>query len=182
MENGSSPGNNHGPRPKSMAVVDNGWESQGTNLVHAAYAYLSSGDNQLSFHEGDTIAISGKSTASKIKYAYFKFFFFLSNTNFVSWTFARNSLQLAWKCFAFKIVNALIGEPTWYSCSFLFYEITSKSISKLSTYYNFLVRSHGFPVCNANSKKIFQNPKIDSFWFPSLVKQYSTRQHTQKWP
>lgn len=43
-----------------MAVVDNGWESHGTNLVQAAYAYLSSGDNQLSFHEGDTIAISGE--------------------------------------------------------------------------------------------------------------------------
>jgi hypothetical protein len=59
MENGSSPGNN-GSRPKSMAVVDNGWESQGTNLVQATHAYLSSGDNQLSFHEGDTIAISGE--------------------------------------------------------------------------------------------------------------------------
>lgn len=59
VENGSSPGNN-GSRPKSMAVVDNGWESQGTNLVQATHAYLSSGDNQLSFHEGDTIAISGK--------------------------------------------------------------------------------------------------------------------------
>lgn len=59
MENGSSPGNN-GSRPKSMAVVDNGWESQGSNLVQAAYAYLSSGENQLSFHEGDTIAMSGK--------------------------------------------------------------------------------------------------------------------------
>ncbi|VVC29209.1 Hypothetical protein CINCED_3A013528 [Cinara cedri] len=52
---------NNGSRPKSMAVVDNGWESQGnTNLVQATYAYLSSGDNQLSFHEGDTIAISGE--------------------------------------------------------------------------------------------------------------------------
>ncbi|XP_050055791.1 uncharacterized protein LOC114121770 isoform X2 [Aphis gossypii] len=59
MENGSSPGNN-GSRPKSMAVVDNGWESQGANLVQATHAYLSSGDNQLSFHEGDTIAISGE--------------------------------------------------------------------------------------------------------------------------
>lgn len=60
MENGSSPGNN-GSRPKSMAVVDNGWEShQSTNLVQAAYAYLSSGENQLSFHEGDTIAITGE--------------------------------------------------------------------------------------------------------------------------
>lgn len=74
VENGSSPGTSHGPRPKSMAVVDNGWESQGTNLVHAAYAYLSSGDNQLSFHEGDTIAISGKSTASKAVDAFFFFF------------------------------------------------------------------------------------------------------------
>lgn len=59
VENGSSPGNN-GSRPKSMAVVDNGWESHPTNLVQATYAYLSSGENQLSFHEGDTIAISGK--------------------------------------------------------------------------------------------------------------------------
>lgn len=59
VENESSPGAN-GSRPKSMAVVDNGWESHGTNLVQAAYAYLSSGDNQLSFHEGDTIAISGE--------------------------------------------------------------------------------------------------------------------------
>ncbi|XP_029342361.1 brain-specific angiogenesis inhibitor 1-associated protein 2-like protein 2 [Acyrthosiphon pisum] len=59
MENGSSPGNN-GSRPKSMAVVDNGWESQGANLVQATHAYLSSGENQLSFHEGDTIAISGE--------------------------------------------------------------------------------------------------------------------------
>lgn len=42
-----------------MAVVDNGWESQGSNFVQATYAYLSSGENQLSFHEGDTIAISG---------------------------------------------------------------------------------------------------------------------------
>lgn len=42
-----------------MAVVDNGWESQGANLVQATHAYLSSGENQLSFHERDTIAISG---------------------------------------------------------------------------------------------------------------------------
>lgn len=61
MENGSSPGKN-GSRPKSMAVVDNGWESQASsNLVQAAYAYLSSGENQLSFHEGDTIAMLGES-------------------------------------------------------------------------------------------------------------------------
>lgn len=65
MENGSSPGNN-GSRPKSMAVVDNGWESQGANLVQATHAYLSSGDNQLSFHEGDTIAISGKCNVEKL--------------------------------------------------------------------------------------------------------------------
>lgn len=43
-----------------MAVVDNGWESHPANLVQATYAYLSSGENQLSFHEGDTIAITGK--------------------------------------------------------------------------------------------------------------------------
>jgi len=44
-----------------MAVPDNGWESQApSNLVQATYAYLSSGENQLSFHEGDTIAMSGK--------------------------------------------------------------------------------------------------------------------------
>lgn len=43
-----------------MAIVDNGWESQGPTLVQAVYAYLSSGENQLSFHEGDTIAITGQ--------------------------------------------------------------------------------------------------------------------------
>lgn len=43
-----------------MAVVDNGWESQGANIVQATHAYLSSGENQLSFHEGDTITITGK--------------------------------------------------------------------------------------------------------------------------
>jgi len=44
-----------------MAVADNGWESQvSSNLVQATYAYLSSGENQLSFHEGDTIAITGE--------------------------------------------------------------------------------------------------------------------------
>ncbi|XP_050542475.1 brain-specific angiogenesis inhibitor 1-associated protein 2-like protein 1 isoform X2 [Daktulosphaira vitifoliae] len=59
VENDSSPKNN-GSRPKSMAIVDNGWESQGPNLVQAIYAYLSSGENQLSFHEGDTIAVTGE--------------------------------------------------------------------------------------------------------------------------
>jgi len=51
-----------------MAVVDNGWESQGANLVQATHAYLSSGDNQLSFHEGDTIAISGKCNVKKLMF------------------------------------------------------------------------------------------------------------------
>jgi hypothetical protein len=48
-------------RPKSMAVPDRGqvWDTQ---LVRALYAYLSSGDNQLSFLEGDVIALMGKFT------------------------------------------------------------------------------------------------------------------------
>lgn len=33
------------------------WEAQ---LVRALYAYLSSGENQLSFHEGDLIALIGE--------------------------------------------------------------------------------------------------------------------------
>ncbi|XP_050422408.1 uncharacterized protein LOC126834495 [Adelges cooleyi] len=61
VENGPSP-KNSGSRPKSMAIVDNGWESQGPQLVQAIHAYLSSGDNQLSFHEGDTIAVTGERT------------------------------------------------------------------------------------------------------------------------
>ncbi|PNF29375.1 hypothetical protein B7P43_G07687, partial [Cryptotermes secundus] len=53
----------HGPdtpsRPKSMAVPDRGpgWDTQ---LARALYAYLSSGDNQLSFLEGDIIALMGE--------------------------------------------------------------------------------------------------------------------------
>ncbi|PSN55567.1 hypothetical protein C0J52_12123 [Blattella germanica] len=45
-------------RPKSMAVPDrgSGWDTQ---LARAMYAYLSSGDNQLSFLEGDIIALMG---------------------------------------------------------------------------------------------------------------------------
>jgi hypothetical protein len=45
-------------RPKSMAVPDRGpgWDTQ---LARALYAYLSSGDNQLSFLEGDIIALMG---------------------------------------------------------------------------------------------------------------------------
>ncbi|XP_063224320.1 uncharacterized protein LOC134532068 isoform X2 [Bacillus rossius redtenbacheri] len=45
-------------RPKSMAVPERGgWESP---LARALYAYLSSGDNQLSFLEGDIIALLGE--------------------------------------------------------------------------------------------------------------------------
>ena len=45
-------------RPKSMAVADTGtWD---TPLARAMYAYLSSGENQLSFLEGDVIALMGK--------------------------------------------------------------------------------------------------------------------------
>lgn len=46
-------------RPKSMAVPDRGpgWDTQ---LARALYAYLSSGDNQLSFLEGDIIALMGE--------------------------------------------------------------------------------------------------------------------------
>ncbi|XP_049772965.1 brain-specific angiogenesis inhibitor 1-associated protein 2 [Schistocerca cancellata] len=44
------------PRPKSMAVAS-GWDNQ---LARALYAYLSSGDNQLSFLEGDLIALIGE--------------------------------------------------------------------------------------------------------------------------
>ncbi|XP_050300685.1 uncharacterized protein LOC126739170 [Anthonomus grandis grandis] len=50
---------NHTPtrRPKSMAVPPPPtWEAQ---LARALYAYLSSGENQLSFHEGDLIALIG---------------------------------------------------------------------------------------------------------------------------
>ncbi|KAL1517063.1 hypothetical protein ABEB36_000876 [Hypothenemus hampei] len=50
--------NNHTPtkRPKSMAVPPPPtWE-----LARALYAYLSSGENQLSFHEGDLIALIGE--------------------------------------------------------------------------------------------------------------------------
>ncbi|KAJ9591290.1 hypothetical protein L9F63_002164, partial [Diploptera punctata] len=45
-------------RPKSMAVPDRGasWDTQ---LARAMYAYLSSGENQLSFLEGDIIALMG---------------------------------------------------------------------------------------------------------------------------
>nr|CAD7453900.1 unnamed protein product [Timema tahoe] len=45
-------------RPKSMAVPDRGgWDSP---LARAMYAYLSSGDNQLSFLEGDIISLMGE--------------------------------------------------------------------------------------------------------------------------
>ncbi|XP_075231692.1 insulin receptor substrate 53 kDa [Lycorma delicatula] len=45
-------------RPKSMAVADSGgWENP---LARALYAYLSSGENQLSFLEGDVIALMGE--------------------------------------------------------------------------------------------------------------------------
>ena len=46
-------------RPKSIAVPDRGpgWDTQ---LSRALYAYLSSGDNQLSFLEGDIIALMGQ--------------------------------------------------------------------------------------------------------------------------
>lgn len=44
-------------RPKSMAVPPPPqWDTQ---LARALYAYLSSGDNQLSFLEGDLIALIG---------------------------------------------------------------------------------------------------------------------------
>ncbi|XP_049854909.1 brain-specific angiogenesis inhibitor 1-associated protein 2-like isoform X1 [Schistocerca gregaria] len=45
------------PRRKSMAVTT-GWE--GSQLARALYPYLSSGDNQLSFLEGDVIEILGE--------------------------------------------------------------------------------------------------------------------------
>ncbi|CAH0545866.1 unnamed protein product [Brassicogethes aeneus] len=45
-------------RPKSMAVPPPpSWDTQ---LARALYAYLSSGENQLSFHEGDLIALIGE--------------------------------------------------------------------------------------------------------------------------
>ncbi|KAJ8925121.1 hypothetical protein NQ315_001303 [Exocentrus adspersus] len=45
-------------RPKSMAVPPPpSWDCQ---LARALYAYLSSGENQLSFHEGDLIALIGE--------------------------------------------------------------------------------------------------------------------------
>ncbi|XP_066138107.1 uncharacterized protein IRSp53 isoform X2 [Euwallacea fornicatus] len=47
-------------RPKSIAVPPPPtWDAQ---LARALYAYLSSGDNQLSFHEGDLIALIGERT------------------------------------------------------------------------------------------------------------------------
>ncbi|KAF7271615.1 hypothetical protein GWI33_015537 [Rhynchophorus ferrugineus] len=52
--------NGHTPsrRPKSMAVPPPpSWDTQ---LARALYAYLSSGENQLSFHEGDLIALIGE--------------------------------------------------------------------------------------------------------------------------
>lgn len=73
-----------------MAVVDNGWESQGSNFVQATYAYLSSGENQLSFHEGDTIAISGMCWSLKSS------FDFINNDKFglgernKGWQFGEN--------------------------------------------------------------------------------------------
>lgn len=36
------------------------------SLARALFAYLSSGENQLSFHEGDLIALMGKCTAADI--------------------------------------------------------------------------------------------------------------------
>lgn len=45
-------------RPKSIAVPPPPtWD---THLARALYAYLSSGENQLSFHEGDLIALIGE--------------------------------------------------------------------------------------------------------------------------
>lgn len=40
-----------------MAVGETNWENP---LARAMYAYLSSGENQLSFLEGDIIALMGK--------------------------------------------------------------------------------------------------------------------------
>ncbi|XP_049948369.1 brain-specific angiogenesis inhibitor 1-associated protein 2-like [Schistocerca serialis cubense] len=45
------------PRPKSLAVAS---ENGDAPLARAMYAYLSSGDNQLSFLEGDVIALMGE--------------------------------------------------------------------------------------------------------------------------
>ncbi|CAH1132858.1 unnamed protein product [Ceutorhynchus assimilis] len=58
--NNGAQDNSHTPmrRPKSMAVPPPpAWEAQ---LARALYAYLSSGENQLSFHEGDLIALIGE--------------------------------------------------------------------------------------------------------------------------
>ncbi|XP_076031113.1 uncharacterized protein LOC143019361 [Oratosquilla oratoria] len=50
-------GAHYGMRPKSMAVPD---DASRRTLARALYAYLSSGENQLSFHEGDIIALIGE--------------------------------------------------------------------------------------------------------------------------
>ncbi|KAH1008383.1 hypothetical protein HUJ05_008938 [Dendroctonus ponderosae] len=56
--NGAQENNTPSRRPKSMAVPPPPtWEAQ---LARALYAYLSSGENQLSFHEGDLIALIGE--------------------------------------------------------------------------------------------------------------------------
>jgi BAI1-associated protein 2 len=49
------------PRPKSLAVADHEHNNWDTPLARAMYAYLSSGENQLSFLEGDLIALMGLS-------------------------------------------------------------------------------------------------------------------------
>lgn len=51
------------PRPKSMApssreMIDGEWMSGIT--ARAAFAYISAGENQLSFHEGDLIILIGE--------------------------------------------------------------------------------------------------------------------------
>lgn len=46
-------------RPQSLAVPSSG-RGWGSPLARALYAYLSSGENQLSFLEGDILALMGE--------------------------------------------------------------------------------------------------------------------------
>lgn len=84
------------PRPRSMAPTtrSNGIAGSTTgwgeaSLARALFAYLSSGENQLSFHEGDLIALMGKNAFSHI-YVYVRVFFFFLLPPSPQYTFLQN--------------------------------------------------------------------------------------------
>lgn len=78
-------------RPKSMAIPEKStWDSP---LARALYAYLSSGENQLSFLEGDVIALLGERTKG--------------------WQFGENLRTQCSGWFPLAYTELLIDESVW---------------------------------------------------------------------